>query len=175
MIILESASLADTQRIGECLGQRLGRGDVLGLIGPLGAGKTALVQGIAAGAGVPDRRQVNSPTFVIVNEYEARGGGGEDGGCRGGLRIFHIDAYRLRGGEDLAALGFEEMVERGAVVIEWADKVLDLVPEDAVVIEIEPTGPSERRLTSQVGVSGRLLVDALREARRELEAGREGR
>ena len=175
MINLVSNSVEDTLAIGRAIGSVLSSGDVVGLVGPLGAGKTHLVKGLAAGLGVSDARQVNSPTFVIVNEYEARGGGGEGGGDRGGLRIFHIDAYRLRGGEDLAALGFEEMVERGAVVIEWADKVLDLMPEDAVVIEMEPTGPSERRLTSQVGVSGRSLVEALREARRELEAARERR
>lgn len=123
-----------TQVIGRALGAALCAGDVIGLIGSLGAGKTVLVKGIAAGADVSDRRRVTSPTFVIVNEYEGR------------LRLFHIDAYRLGGGRELEALGVEEFIEQGAVVVEWADRTAEALPTERLTITIEPTGETRRRL-----------------------------
>jgi len=139
--VLTSDGVAATLAIGRRLGRALARGYVVALIGPLGAGKTVLVKGIAEGAGVADLRQVNSPTFVIVNEYEAQA-------PREGrpLRIFHIDAYRLRGAEDLAALGFDELCEEGAVVIEWADRVEGVLPAERMTIRIEPAGDEVRVL-----------------------------
>lgn len=156
-VIIESSSVEDTQRIGRELGRALAVGDVLALIGQLGAGKTALVQGIAAGAGVADRRQVNSPTFVIVNEYDAGEPGRE-------LRLFHIDAYRLRGADDLAALGFDEMPERGAVLVEWADRVREVLPPTALIVTIEATGPTQRRLTCETAGVRPELVTAIQAA-----------
>jgi len=138
-LIIESQDLAATETIGRRLGSALRSGDVLALIGPLGSGKTTLVKALAAGAGVADLRQVNSPTFVIVNEYDTAPHAEP-------LRIFHIDAYRLRGGDDLAALGFEEMPARGAVVIEWADRVTDALPEERLIIRIESLSDVRRRL-----------------------------
>jgi tRNA threonylcarbamoyladenosine biosynthesis protein TsaE len=108
------------------------------LTGPLGSGKTTLVRGIAEGAGVADLRQVNSPTFVIVNEYES-GHGNRD------WRIHHIDVYRLRGSIDLEALGFEEMCSQGVVILEWADRVRDLLPSDVLGVTIESLGECARR------------------------------
>ncbi len=131
---LESNSPETTQAIGRALGAALRTGDVIALVGPLGAGKTVLVKGIAAGAGVGDPRRVTSPTFVIVNEYEGR------------LRLFHIDAYRLRDGRDLEALGFSEFLEQGAVVVEWADRVGRALPSERLTITIEPVAASARRL-----------------------------
>jgi tRNA threonylcarbamoyladenosine biosynthesis protein TsaE len=147
--------LAETERIGRGLGGALQAGDFVALIGPLGAGKTTLVKGIAAGAGVPDRRQVNSPTFVLVNEYEAPRPGGS-------LRLYHVDAYRLRGADDLEDLGFDEMCERGAVLLEWADRVADLLPADRLTASIEPTGPEDRRLhLTATGPRSVALLDGL--------------
>lgn len=133
---LECKSIEATIQFGRRLGIGLRTGHTLALVGPLGAGKTTLVRAIAEGAGVTDLRQVNSPTFVIVNEYETHSG----------LRIHHIDAYRLRGAGDLDALGFEEMPETGAVVIEWADRVAEVLPADHLVITLTPTGSESRHL-----------------------------
>ena len=137
-IKIEIENLDATHRVGQRLGRALETGHVLALIGPLGSGKTTLVKGIADGAGVADLRQVNSPTFVIVNEYDA-------GDSRTALRIYHVDAYRLRGSDDLEALGFGEMLTLGAVLVEWADKVADLLPPETLTIEIEPVDDHRRR------------------------------
>lgn len=131
-------NLEATDRFGRRLGAALRRGHVVALIGPLGSGKTTLVKGIADGAGVGDLRQVNSPTFVIVNEYEA-------GRTPPGLRLYHVDAYRLRGSRDLEAIGFDEMCAAGAVVVEWADKVADALPADRLTINLEPIDENRRR------------------------------
>ena len=133
-----------TQEIGRQLGGTLACGHVVALIGPLGSGKTTLVKGIADGAGVIDPRQVNSPTFVIVNEYEA----GPEGS---GLRTYHVDAYRLRSSRDLEALGFDEMYTQGAVVIEWADRVEPLLPDDRLTIAMASIDDYRRRLTCVAG------------------------
>lgn len=134
----ESASLEQTLAWGRRLGAALQVGHVVALQGPLGAGKTALVKGIAAGAGVTDTRQVTSPTFVLVNEYHANRGSGE-------LIIHHVDAYRLCGGQDLVALGLDEMCGEGAVLIEWADRVAEVLPADRLVVTLEPLDASRRR------------------------------
>jgi tRNA threonylcarbamoyl adenosine modification protein YjeE len=133
---LNCESLEATRQLGRRLGAALKPGVVIALFGPLGAGKTTLVRAVTEGAGVTDLRQVNSPTFVIVNEYETAGR----------LRIHHVDAYRLRGGGDLEALGFEEMPETGAVLIEWADRVADLLLADHLAVTLTPTGPESRRV-----------------------------
>jgi len=145
-------NLEATRRLGMRLGAAITTGNVLALIGPLGAGKTTLVRAIAEGAGVTDLRQVSSPTFVIVNEYETARR----------LRIHHVDAYRLRGPADLEALGFEEMPETGAVVIEWADRVADVLPTDHLTVTLTPTGPDSRRVTLDAhGASSTALASSL--------------
>jgi tRNA threonylcarbamoyladenosine biosynthesis protein TsaE len=148
----QSDSVEATQAIGRRLGARLAPGHVIALIGPMGSGKTTLVKGIAEGAGVADLRQVNSPTFVIVNEYEGTAGGT-------GLSIHHIDTYRLRGSRDLEALGFDEMLAGGVVILEWADRVADLLPSDLLTIRLEPLGERGRGpvCTATGPISGALL------------------
>lgn len=147
---LESNSPEATRAIGQALGAAIRVGDVVALVGPLGAGKTVLVKGIAAGAGVSDSRRVTSPTFVIVNEYEGR------------LRLFHIDAYRLGGQRDLDALGADEFVEQGAVIVEWAERVSGTLPADRLTVTIEPAGERARRL--HVLGEGPRAVELMREA-----------
>lgn len=148
---MELIDLDATQRFGERLGKRLLTGDVLALIGPLGAGKTTLTKGIAQGAGVADAHSVNSPTFVLINEYDAAS-----------LHLYHIDAYRLRHAGDLAALGFEEMPMQGVVLIEWADRVGEVLPPDHLRIELSPTGEFTRRVTIAAGgPRSRQLLQAL--------------
>ncbi|MCL2330711.1 MAG: tRNA (adenosine(37)-N6)-threonylcarbamoyltransferase complex ATPase subunit type 1 TsaE [Phycisphaerae bacterium] len=139
--IFDCENLAATEQLGRRIGAALCHGDVLAMIGPLGSGKTTLTKGIAAGAGVRNLRQVNSPTFVIVNEYEAVQASEAEP-----LHIYHIDVYRLRGSDDLDAIGFDEMIQNGAVIIEWADRVADLLPEHTTTITIEPTGEQSRRI-----------------------------
>lgn len=153
---VDSSDPDATHAIGRCLGAALATGDVIALIGPLGSGKTTLVKGIAAGAGVADLRQVNSPTFVIVNEYEAAR-------PRETLYIHHVDVYRLHGSDDLDAIGFDEMCRTGAVLVEWADRAIDLMPPDRLTITIEPTGSSSRRFHCTAGgPNAARLAEAIR-------------
>lgn len=127
-------SVDETLVLGARIGERLMPNSVIALIGTLGSGKTHLVKGIARGNRTPPDTAVNSPTFVIVNEYP------------GTLRLFHIDAYRLSGAAELEALGFDEMCQSdGAVLVEWADRVTDALPPDHLSIEIEIIGESSRR------------------------------
>ena len=143
-LTLTSDSLAVTLEIGRHLGASLACGHVIGLVGPLGSGKTTLVKGIAGGANVTDLRQVNSPTFVIVNEYDGAPAGQI-------LRIYHVDTYRLRGSDDLEALGFDEMCTQGAVVVEWADRVPELLPADRLTLQIVVLDDHRRRFIASAG------------------------
>lgn len=150
---IESDGVAATVGIGRVLGRVLRPGDVVGLVGPLGAGKTHLTKGIAVGLGVVDERTVNSPTFVLVNEYDGR------------LHVFHLDAYRLAGDAELLALGFEEMCFSGGVVlVEWADRVREAFSDTTLWIELTPTGENHRRLllrTNHLELAARLAAAGL--------------
>jgi tRNA threonylcarbamoyladenosine biosynthesis protein TsaE len=122
-----------TAALGRELGHRLRGGDLVALSGPLGAGKTQLVKGLAQGLDVPAEEIVVSPTFVLIREY------------RGRLLLRHVDAYRLRGAGELAALGWDELRSDpgGVVALEWADRVAELIGADAIRAELsygsEPT------------------------------------
>jgi len=107
-------------------------GDVIGLIGNLGAGKTVFSQGLAAGLQI--KEQITSPTFVVMKIYDCHNHPTIKEFC-------HIDAYRLRSGQDLLALGIEDYLAEPSTltVIEWADKVLEILPQNAKIIKIEIT------------------------------------
>lgn len=133
-LIVDVAELAGTERLGRRLGGLLFPGAVAALIGPLGAGKTQLVRVIAEGLGCADGRVVSSPTFVLIQEYEAR------------LPIYHFDAYRLRTASEFAGLGVEEYFGGdGVCLVEWADRVADCLPAERLAITIQVTGPTSRQ------------------------------
>lgn len=128
-----SRSAQETQALGARLGARLGRGDVVACIGPLGAGKTCFLQGLARGLGV--MTDVTSPTFVLVNQY------------RGRLPVYHVDAYRTGSLTELVDLGLEEMLHgEGVTVVEWADKLLPLLPPRTVTVTIAGLGDEPRQI-----------------------------
>jgi len=126
---VETASAEETEAEGERLGRTLRRGDLLLLVGPFGAGKTTFVRGLARGAGSADA--VASPTFVLVRNY------------RGRVPLAHVDLYRLNRAPELRDLGLEELLDEGAVVVEWGDR---LDAPGAKVITVEPLGGDRRRL-----------------------------
>jgi tRNA threonylcarbamoyladenosine biosynthesis protein TsaE len=118
-----SNSAEETRRFGITLGERLGPGDVVTLSGELGAGKTVLAQGIAAGLGVTE--PVNSPTFSLVHEYAGR------------CPVWHLDVYRLSGPDDLPDLSWDDMLEgRGVLLIEWPERIIRALPEDRLEISL---------------------------------------
>ena len=131
----------ETQEIGVKIGGQLNPGDVVALIGDLGVGKTCLTQGIARGAGVCQNETVNSPSYILINEYEGK------------IPIYHIDLYRLEQIEDIIALGLEEYLEGdGICVIEWADRMGELLPERHIQVKI--TGEDEFIRTIEVAHVG---------------------
>ena len=131
----ETTSVEATHVHGEALGRSLMGGAAIGIVGPLGAGKTHLVKGIAAGNGTVDSRKVTSPTFTLIHEYPGR------------LRLYHVDAYRLRGPSELIALGFDELAAADSVVaVEWADRVRPAMPTDTLWIQIAPIAETGRCL-----------------------------
>ncbi len=134
-LVFEAADESDTAALGQALAEALPLQAVVALIGPLGAGKTRLVQAVAAAAGV-DPRDVISPTFVLIHEYQGR------------LPICHFDAYRLRDEDDFMQLGPDEYFERpGWTFIEWADRVERCLPRERMDIRIEPTSGTARRFS----------------------------
>jgi len=142
---IEVDDLAGTEALGRRLGRLLFPGAVVALIGPLGAGKTHFVRAIAEGLDIPNPRVVNSPTFVLCQEYDAR------------LPIAHFDAYRLRNATDFAELGVMEFFENeGVVLIEWADRVEAALPVEHLRVTIEPSGETRRRFTFD-GVGDRYI------------------
>lgn len=129
----ESRSPEETQRVGEALGRRLKAGDVVATIGELGAGKTCFLQGLARGLGVTET--ATSPTFVLINQY------------RGRLPVYHVDAYRTTSLAELLDLGLEELFYgEGVTVVEWADKLLPLLPPHAVTVRISGLGDEPREI-----------------------------
>ena len=117
-------SLTDTWHIAARVATLLSHGGVVALTGDLGAGKTTFVQGIARALGIT--RPVTSPTFALVGDYTGPGG-----------RLIHMDLYRLTGPDDLLAVGFSDYLESGALIaIEWPERAGDLIPSDAVHVEI---------------------------------------
>ena len=135
-----SRSPEETQAIGERLGARLAAGAVVACHGELGAGKTCFLQGLVRGLGVTS--DVTSPTFVLVNQY------------RGRLPVYHLDAYRTGSLTELVDLGLEEMLDGdGVTVIEWADKLLSLLPARTIHVRIEGLGDEPRRIAIDEPVS----------------------
>lgn len=131
---LAVADLAGTFSLGRALADALFPGAVLALIGPLGAGKTHLVKAIAEGLGIPNPAVVNSPTFVLIQEYDAR------------LPMFHFDAYRLATEAEFTDLGPEEYFRgNGVSLVEWADKISGCLPPEHLEVRIVPTGATSRR------------------------------
>ena len=126
--------LAATEALGRRLGELLFPGAVVALVGPLGAGKTQLVRAVAVGLGVRDPGLVTSPTFVLIQEYDAR------------LPVYHFDAYRLRGEAEFFDLGAHEYFEGGGVcLVEWADRVPGSLPREHLAVRLEITGETSRR------------------------------
>lgn len=126
-------NLDETKEFGIKLGKSLKQGDILCLNGDLGAGKTTLTKSIGLGLGVED--YITSPTFTLINEYKGR------------VWVYHFDVYRLENAEELYDLGFDEyFYGNGVCIIEWADKINRMIPEDRIVIDIEKGNNLDERI-----------------------------
>ena len=119
-----STSDAMTLQIGEDLGRKLQKGSVVSLRGSLGSGKTVLAKGIAKAIGI--KEAIVSPTFTIVQEYDGSS-----------MKMYHLDLYRLSGEDEFETMGGEEFLyPDGITLIEWSEKIEDMLPEDTVYISI---------------------------------------
>jgi len=145
---------AAMQALGERLGRALRAGDVVALVGPLGAGKTTFVQGLARGLDVPPDRHVASPTFALVNEHPGR------------VPLVHADLYRIEDARELTELGLVDAFDRAAVAIEWLDRFPDAAPAERLHIAIDFAPHDARRLTfTPVGPRAAELTAHLRSTR----------
>jgi len=150
-LTLTAATAVDLQAIGERLGRLLAAGDVLALIGPLGAGKTTFVQGVARGLQVPPERHVASPTFALVNEHPGR------------VPLVHADLYRINDARELDELGLADAYDRAAVAIEWLDRFPEAAPADRLTIEIAVAADSARTIALRpTGARASALIASLR-------------
>ncbi|MEN6393677.1 MAG: tRNA (adenosine(37)-N6)-threonylcarbamoyltransferase complex ATPase subunit type 1 TsaE [Anaerolineaceae bacterium] len=129
-----SRSAEQTRRLGMRIGALLQTGDVVCLIGELGSGKTTLVQGLASGWGSLD--QATSPTFVLVNVYRRPDG----------QRLYHLDAYRLRGAREAEDLDLDAMLETSPLVIEWAERIQEALPQEHLEVNLSWVDEDQRDL-----------------------------
>lgn len=124
-ITLKSESAEDTINIGKKIGSMLRGGEIIAMQGTLAAGKTTITKGIAESLGVKDN--ITSPTFCLISEYEGK------------IPLYHMDVYRLEGGEDFLNLGVEDfMYSNGVSIIEWSEKVMSELPKKTIVLKLEP-------------------------------------
>lgn len=153
MLEFRSHSPEQTRRIGVQLGKTMRAGDVICLQGDLGAGKTTFVQGVALGWGSQDA--VSSPTFILVNVYR-RGDGS---------RLFHMDAYRLDSAMEAEELDLETMLDQGALLIEWPERIQELVPPERLWIRFEYADDQVRQMkVTSTGSRYDGLLEVIRQA-----------
>ena len=134
-LTLQTNGVGATVALGRAIGGVLQADDVVALVGPLGVGKTYFTKGIALGLDIADDI-VTSPTFVLQQHYAGKSA------------LYHFDAYRLSGPAELESIGFAETCRRGGVVVvEWADRVADAIPADALWIELTALDALRRRLS----------------------------
>jgi len=147
-----SGTPEETAALGEALGRTLGPGDVVALYGELGSGKTCLVQGLVRGLGVTS--PATSPTFVLVNEYHRPDG----------QRLWHLDCYRLKSGGEALALGFDDLLGAGGVmVIEWPEHIAEVLPAERLRISMRWVDNSRRGLLVEAGgARSQALLDDFR-------------
>jgi len=139
-----SVSAEQTWEIARFIGGKLRKGDVLALSGELGSGKTCFTGGLARGLGVNEKYQITSPTFTLINEYPAR------------FKLYHFDVYRLNGYPEFEDLGYEEyFCSDGIVVIEWAEKIVQILPANTFFISFEYLDENRRKIIIK-GLKSRL-------------------
>lgn len=150
---VELADVEATWRVGALLGGVLRDGDVIQAEGDLGAGKTSLAQGIARGLGVPKTHYVNSPTFAILQSHPGR------------VTFHHIDLYRLGDPDEALGLGLDEIVGvDGVAYVEWPSRVPELIPDDALIVNLTLVDSGRRLVVRAQGARGRAIVAAFADA-----------
>ncbi len=131
-LIFHTNSAEETISLGEKIGSCLKGGEIFAMQGTLAAGKTTITKGIAKALGVKD--EITSPTFCLISEYEGR------------IPLYHMDVYRLDGGEDFIDLGAEDLIYgKGVSIIEWSEKIMEELPKSTIILKIEPVEGTTQR------------------------------
>jgi tRNA threonylcarbamoyladenosine biosynthesis protein TsaE len=152
-LIFTTHSPKETRELGYRIGKLLKEGSIVALIGDLGTGKTCLTQGIARGVGIDKNQVVNSPSYILINEYT------------GPSPVYHIDLYRIRDTAELEDLGLEEYIYGcGICVIEWADRLLDSLPESYLKVALSHA-PKENTRTIEIISVGAEYIKLITELR----------
>lgn len=134
MITLKTNTTEETIELGRKIGRLLTKGDVIAMQGTLAAGKTTITKGIAESLGVTDT--ITSPTFCLISEYSGK------------MPLYHMDVYRLDGGEDFINLGTDDMIYGdGVSIIEWSEKIMDELPKKTIILKLEPQEDGSRIIT----------------------------
>lgn len=134
MITLKTNTAEETIELGRKIGRLLTKGDVIAMQGTLAAGKTTITKGIAESLGVTDT--ITSPTFCLISEYSGK------------MPLYHMDVYRLDGGEDFINLGTDDMIYGdGVSIIEWSEKIMDELPKKTIILKLEPQENGSRIIT----------------------------
>lgn len=142
-VTLFSRSPDETEELGRLFGSLLTRGTFVALHGELGSGKTCFTRGIVAAAAPASAHLVASPTFAIMNEYQ------------GATPLYHFDFYRLAGAGEIAELGFEEyFLGDGICVVEWSERLDDLLPGEHLGVTLEHAGDDRRRISFEAAGPG---------------------
>lgn len=140
-------SVDDTRELGQKIGLLIKQPLIVALIGDLGCGKTAFVQGLAQGLGVPAEYYITSPTFTLINEYPGR------------LPLFHVDLYRLENPNDFGDIGLDELLDDQAVVaIEWADKLPDAVFDTCLSLTFEIVEDDSRKISVKASGQNEMVL-----------------
>lgn len=156
-VVIRTRSARETIQFGKQIGKRLQSGDVVALIGELGAGKTHLIKGLAQGIGVERPNYITSPSFTLIHEYEGR------------VPFYHIDLYRLATEEEGEALGLEEYLGgKGVTAIEWADKIPSLLPKELLWVHLRYLEIHTRSI--HILGKGTRYEDLVKKIRRERES-----
>ena len=134
-LTFHTSSAQETIELGQKIGNLLKKGDIIALQGTLAAGKTTITKGIASALGVKD--EITSPTFCLISEYEGK------------MPLYHMDVYRLEGGDDFINLGVEDLIYgNGVSLIEWSEKIMNELPKKTIILKLEPVeGTDERNIT----------------------------
>ena len=143
-VTFHTNSAEETIELGEKIGSLLPKGDIIALQGTLAAGKTTITKGIARALGVQD--EITSPTFCLISEYE------------GTMPLYHMDVYRLEGGDDFINLGVEDLIYgNGVSLIEWSEKIMSELPKKTIILRLEAKeGTTERTITLENWTHGEI-------------------
>lgn len=134
MLTFHTNNPEETIALGERIGNRLRKGDIIAMQGTLAAGKTTITKGIAKALGISDN--ITSPTFCLISEYEGK------------MPLYHMDVYRLEGTDDFENLGTNDMLYGdGVSIIEWSEKIMDALPRKTIILKLEPHDDGSRTIT----------------------------